>query len=111
MSGWMRYSDRLAHLVHDDAKPITEQRRDEDRPRRVGTRWRTHCGRELLLWFEDGRNPSAWWLPPEELVAENPRGWCLRCAYWAARDALIVPGWSFDDFVRVVYANRWRIDR
>lgn len=96
---WRRYPGRLAHL-EGDASPIVEF------GVRVGTTWRSRCGRELRLWW-DGRPWMTEVVDYDELRAESPRGWCLRCAYWAARDALCVVGWDYDLFTREVFAGRW----
>lgn len=100
---WMRYPGRLAHLTRDgSAKPIAEASTN------VGTIWRTYCGRELRVFWNE-RPWQAEWVNPVDLRAENPRGWCLRCAFWAALDALILPTWSFSDFVARVQTGHWEL--
>ena len=99
---WRRYPGRLAHLESDHSQPLMEQ------GVRVGTVWTARCGRLLRLWWDD-RPWQAEGVDSDELREEHPRGWCLRCAYWAARDALCVVGWGYDLFVREVYAGRWPI--
>jgi hypothetical protein len=96
---WRRYPGRLAHL-EGDPMPLMEN------GARAGTLWRARCGRELRLWWNE-RPWQSDYVDVDELREENPRGWCLRCAYWAARDALCIVGWDFDLFVREVYAGRW----
>jgi hypothetical protein len=95
MSGWMRYPDRLAHLVAT-AVPIT----DGEYPRRIGTLWRTRCSRELRMFFN--RPVSAVGVDPIELRAETPRGWCSKCAYLAAFEALILQERDYSAFVQAV---------
>lgn len=97
---WRRYPGRLAHLEVGVAQPLIES------GQRVGTRWMAHCGRWLFL-FWDERPWQANFVDVDDLRDEEPRGWCLRCAYWAARDAMCVEGWDFALFVREVYAGRW----
>jgi len=96
---WRRYPGRLAHLEGDSYQIV-------EGGIRVGTRWTARCGRELRLFWED-RPWQTDVVDVDELRDEDPRGWCLRCAYWAARDALCVVGWDFDLFVAEVYAGRW----
>lgn len=97
---WRRYPGRLAHLEGFD-RPI-----EHPSGTRIGTRWLAQCGRPLNLWWnEDGadRGPSADVVAWEDLVAEEPRGWCLRCRYWALQAALVeLPefGWFVDAIVR-----------
>lgn len=90
---------RLAHQVVR-SEPIVES------TRRVGTIWQAACGRYLRTWYE----PRPWqasWVDPLDLRAEEPRGWCLKCAYWSALDALILTARNFDGFVAMVQADRY----
>lgn len=110
MSGWMRYPDRLAHLVHDGpGEPIdhptekVEWMGEAPKPLRIGTLWRTRCSRELRAFYDTDKRPwSAEWVDPVELRAEVPRSWCLRCAYWAALDALVIEERSYTAFVDAI---------
>jgi hypothetical protein len=97
MSGWMRYPGRWAHCT-GDSEPILNVPRSQ----RIGTRWRTHCGRTVSVFWDTDRPWSGEWVDPLELRLENPRGWCLRCAYWTALEALILPIRSYRAFVDLV---------
>lgn len=93
MTGWLRYPGQLAHLVRGNPQGV-DGRVDRELARRVvtrvGSRWRTACGRAINIWYDGRRSPSAEWSDPLELRAERPRAFCLRCLYWAAVDALVL---------------------
>jgi hypothetical protein len=104
---WMRYPGRLAHLTIDGSArainlPIDGQLTN------VGSEWRATCSRTLRLFFDD-RPWSADFVDPFELRAEEPRGWCIRCAYWSALDALILPERSFEAFVARVQTGHYEL--
>lgn len=108
MNDWRRYPGRLAHLITGDSRGITGLDSNGRGEVRIGTVWRSACGRELRL-FWDERPWNAEWVGTFDLRAEVPRGWCLRCGYAAAIDALAIADWNFDVFKREVYAGRWPI--
>lgn len=99
MSGWMRYPGQLAHFAGDISRPL-ERVVDGEREG-IGVGWHTSCNRELLIFHVDAR-PSAAWVDALELrqaLAEGTRLFCLRCAYWAAQDALVLDHRSLSRFV------------
>lgn len=107
VTGWLRYPGNLAHHVSGHAQGV-DGRRNHDEFRgpitTIGVRVQTSCGRELNVWFPDagGRAPSAERVDPLELRAERPRGFCLRCAYWAALDALVLSDRSLGRFADAI---------
>lgn len=104
MSGWMRYPGRLAHCTAD-----SEEILNVPGTQRVGTRWSAHCGRSLALFWDERFHSNAQWVDPLELRLEEPRGWCLRCAYWAALESLILPFRSYSAFVDLVYRGAYQL--
>lgn len=106
MTGWMRYPGNLAHHVAR-AKGV-EGRKNGDQYRGVvtmiGRVWTTNCNRELYQWFESAgsRNPAADWVLPEDLRAERPRGFCLRCMFSVAIDAMVVDHRSLTRFAEAI---------
>ena len=95
MSGWYRYPNRLAHVARNPTPLLSGDQR-------IGTSLWTLCGKTLNVYW-DARSWQATYVDPLELRAEKPRGWCLRCCYWTALFALILPGRGFDAFVAAVY--------
>jgi hypothetical protein len=96
---WMRYPGRLAHLTtRSDA--IVEA------GAQVGVVWGTACGRSLRVFWDPGRTWQADWISPVDLRAETPRGWCLKCAYWAALDALVLEDYGYEAFKDAIAQGR-----
>lgn len=108
MNGWRRYPGRLAHRIDEVVDAIRDVPDDSGHRKIIGRKLSTVCGRQMSVFWT--RPWSAEYVDFDDLRESNPRGWCLRCAYWTAREALILPrSVTFEGFVAMVYAGRYRL--
>lgn len=107
MNGWWRYPGRIAHRASRVAEPILDVPDETGHRKLIGREIETVCFRRLRTYWS--RPWSATSVPDDELREENPRGWCLRCAYWTAREALILPPMTISEFADLVLAGRYRL--